>query len=109
MVEFFIDLGVTYTQGVKLSLSYTNATNTSQTQEVLTSTVFSNGTNISHAECGGLVPFTKFTVEVRLMFSGSIYGPYNAAPGEHSKKTIVIIFITLLYNYNSMSFCTRCS
>ena len=86
-VIFTIELGVRYTQEVRLSLLYTNAMNTSQTEEVRTSTVVKNGTNISHFECGGQVPFTKFRVQVRLMFPEDIYGPYHVLHDVYGKET----------------------
>ena len=85
---FAIELGVRYLQEVKLSILYTNATNPSQTKEVLPSITFRNATNITHVEYGGQVPFEKFKVQVRLVFSEDVYGPYNVVHGEYGKRTI---------------------
>ena len=74
-VVFAIELGVRYPQEVKLSILYTNAINSLQTREVVPSITFRNATNINQQ------------VQVRLVFSDDIHGPYNVVHGEYDKRT----------------------
>ena len=87
-VIFVIEPGVRYDHDVRLSLLYTNANNPSKQQEVIPSNTYRNGSVITHTEYRTEVPFKRFTVRVRLMFSDGMLGPYIDVPGIHGKKFI---------------------